>query len=112
MGLEPGLKDKVAVTTGANGGIGKAIALAYAEEGANLTLVARRPSPLEEVADSVSACGVQALPLAADITIGPPMPIGMYRGMSDRDVKAIVAYLRTVKPVRKAREVWHIPPKK
>lgn len=32
--------------------------------------------------------------------IGPPMPIGQYRGMSDRDVKAIVAYMRTVKPVR------------
>lgn len=32
--------------------------------------------------------------------IGPPMPIELYRHMSDRDVKAIVAYLRTVKPVR------------
>jgi mono/diheme cytochrome c family protein len=32
--------------------------------------------------------------------IGPPMPIGLYRGMSDTDVKAIVAYLRTVKPVK------------
>lgn len=32
--------------------------------------------------------------------IGPPMPIGLYRGMSDNDVKAIVAYLRTVKPVK------------
>jgi mono/diheme cytochrome c family protein len=31
--------------------------------------------------------------------IGPPMPIGMYRGLSDSDVKAIVAYLRTVAPV-------------
>jgi mono/diheme cytochrome c family protein len=31
--------------------------------------------------------------------IGPPMPIGFYRGMSDTDVTAIVAYLRTVKPV-------------
>jgi hypothetical protein len=28
--------------------------------------------------------------------IGPPMLIGLYRGFSDRDVKAIVAYLRTV----------------
>jgi len=28
--------------------------------------------------------------------IGPPMPIAFYRGMSDTDVKAIVAYLRTV----------------
>jgi mono/diheme cytochrome c family protein len=31
--------------------------------------------------------------------IGPPMPIALYRDMSDRDVKAIVAYLRRVKPV-------------
>lgn len=32
--------------------------------------------------------------------LGPPMPFGMYRQISDRDVKAIVAYLRTVQPVR------------
>jgi mono/diheme cytochrome c family protein len=31
--------------------------------------------------------------------IGPPMPIALYRGMSDDDVTAIVAYLRSVKPV-------------
>ena len=31
--------------------------------------------------------------------IGPPMPIGLYRKMSDRDVQALVAYLRQVKPV-------------
>lgn len=43
--------------------------------------------------------------------IGPPMPIGRYRGMSDRDVKAIVAYLRTVKPIRaqSPRSVYRIP---
>jgi mono/diheme cytochrome c family protein len=31
--------------------------------------------------------------------IGPTMPIGLYRSFSDRDAKAIVAYLRTVKAV-------------
>jgi mono/diheme cytochrome c family protein len=31
--------------------------------------------------------------------MGPPMPFGLYRGIADDDVKAIVAYLRTVKPV-------------
>ncbi|MFQ5912725.1 MAG: c-type cytochrome [Nitrospinota bacterium] len=43
--------------------------------------------------------------------IGPPMPIGFYRGMSDRDVKAIVAYLRQVKPVKNkvAKSVYRIP---
>jgi mono/diheme cytochrome c family protein len=34
--------------------------------------------------------------------IGPPMPIGHYRGISDEDAKAIVAYLRAVKPVKNA----------
>jgi mono/diheme cytochrome c family protein len=31
--------------------------------------------------------------------IGPPMPIGMYRGLSDTDVNAIVAFLRTLRAV-------------
>lgn len=43
--------------------------------------------------------------------IGPPMPIGQYRGMSDRDARAIVAYMRTVKPVRNkvAKSQYMIP---
>ncbi len=43
--------------------------------------------------------------------IGPPMPIGLYRGLSDRDVKAIVAYLRTVKPIKNVipASVYNIP---
>ena len=31
--------------------------------------------------------------------IGPAMPIALYRGMSDRDVQAIVAYLRSIPPI-------------
>ena len=34
--------------------------------------------------------------------IGPPMPIGLYRGLSDHDLTAIVAYLRTIPPIRSA----------
>jgi hypothetical protein len=30
--------------------------------------------------------------------IGPPMPINLYRAMSDGDVEALVAYLRAVPP--------------
>jgi mono/diheme cytochrome c family protein len=43
--------------------------------------------------------------------IGPPMPIGLYRGMSDSDVKSIVAYLRQVKPIRNEvkKSVYKIP---
>ena len=32
--------------------------------------------------------------------IGPPMPVESYRGLSDRDLAAMVAYLRTTPPVR------------
>ena len=43
--------------------------------------------------------------------IGPPMPIAFYRDMSDNDVRAIVAYLRQVKPVRNqvAKSTYRIP---
>jgi len=43
--------------------------------------------------------------------IGPPMPIGLYRDISDNDVKAIVAYLRNVKPVKNEipPSVYRIP---
>src|SRR5215469_6293003 len=43
--------------------------------------------------------------------IGPPMPIEFYRGMSDSDVKALVAYLRTVKPVsnKSEKSTYEIP---
>jgi mono/diheme cytochrome c family protein len=43
--------------------------------------------------------------------IGPPMSIGLYRGLSDTDVKAMVAYLRTVKPIKNVmpKSVYRIP---
>ena len=43
--------------------------------------------------------------------IGPPMPIALYRDMSDSDARAIVAYLRQVKPVanKVAKSIYRIP---
>jgi mono/diheme cytochrome c family protein len=43
--------------------------------------------------------------------LGPPMSFGWYKRMSDTDVKAIVAYLRTVKPVRNevTKSTYQIP---
>ncbi len=43
--------------------------------------------------------------------IGPPMPIGLYRGLSDTDVAAIVAYLRSVPAVKNAtrKSVYRMP---
>ena len=43
--------------------------------------------------------------------IGPPMPIGLYRGLSDNDVAAIVAYMRSVPAVKNtvAKSVYRMP---
>jgi len=43
--------------------------------------------------------------------VGPPMPIELYRKMSDSDLNAIVAYLRTVKPVanKVEKSTYQIP---
>jgi len=43
--------------------------------------------------------------------IGPPMPIALYREMADEDVNAIVAYLRSVKPIanKTAKSQYKIP---
>jgi len=43
--------------------------------------------------------------------IGPPMPYDLYRGLSDKDTRAIIAYLRNLKPVRNAtrKSIYKMP---
>lgn len=66
--LERTLKDKVAVITGAGPGIGRAVALLLASDGADLVLAARRPAPLEALAKEVqTATGRRALAIPTDI---------------------------------------------
>jgi NAD(P)-dependent dehydrogenase (short-subunit alcohol dehydrogenase family) len=57
-----------AVVTGASRGIGRAIALRFAEAGAEVALWARDAKALQEVADEVAALGGRALPTVCDVT--------------------------------------------
>ena len=59
------LQDKVAIITGAGSGIGNAIALRFAAEGARVALVGRRAGPLRESAEQI---GSSALDCPADVT--------------------------------------------
>ena len=62
------LDGKRALVTGASSGIGMGAAVALAEAGAKVTLVARRAGELEAVRDAIRAKGGQAEAMALDIT--------------------------------------------
>lgn len=61
------LHGRVAVVTGASGGLGRQFALALAGQGADIVLLARRMDKLESVAEEVRAKGVQALCVKCDV---------------------------------------------
>ena len=62
------LEGQVAVITGAGRGIGRAIALSYAREGANLTLAARSQPGLDEALAAATEIGADAIAVSTDIT--------------------------------------------
>jgi 3-oxoacyl-[acyl-carrier protein] reductase len=66
--MDTKLKGKVALVTGAGRNIGRAIALAIAQEGGDVVLISRTTGGIFAVSTEVSALGVKALPLQADIT--------------------------------------------
>jgi 3-oxoacyl-[acyl-carrier protein] reductase len=61
------LTNKVAIVTGAGRGIGRAIAIAYAAEGAYVVIAARSEDQLNEVADEISANGGNVLTVPVDL---------------------------------------------
>jgi len=64
----PKLENKIALITGAGRGIGQAIALAYATEGATLSLAARSATALEETAAACRKLGAEVLVTPTDVT--------------------------------------------
>lgn len=62
------LKDKVTVITGPAKGMGRAVTLAFAREGATLVLAGRDTAAIEPVAQEARALGVKAVVVTCDLT--------------------------------------------
>jgi NAD(P)-dependent dehydrogenase (short-subunit alcohol dehydrogenase family) len=62
------LGNQVAVITGAGRGIGRAIALTFAAEGADIVAVARTEKEIEDTCHEVEGLGRQGLAVPTDIT--------------------------------------------
>lgn len=81
------LKGRVALVTGASRGLGEGMALALAEAGADVALVARTKSSLEETAASVEKAGSRGFVIQADLSLS---------GEPDRVVRETVKQFRRV----------------
>jgi NAD(P)-dependent dehydrogenase (short-subunit alcohol dehydrogenase family) len=62
------LEGKVALITGASQGLGRALVLAYAKEGARVVINARSEESIRPVAEEIESSGAEVLALAADVS--------------------------------------------
>ncbi len=79
---EFGVEGKAAIVTGAGRGIGRAIATTLAEAGADVAVISRTGTQLEETAHMIERLGRKALPLQVDVSSEEQVEEGVRRVLS------------------------------
>jgi len=77
------LAGQVAVVTGAGRGIGRAVAVALAGDGAAVVLAARSARGLDAVAGEIAAAGGRAIPVATDVRQEPAVAAMVTRALAE-----------------------------
>jgi 3-oxoacyl-[acyl-carrier protein] reductase len=128
--MDLGLKNKVALVTAASRGLGRAVALELAQEGARLAICSRNIEALGRTAEDIhKRTGAQVLPIAADVTDGAQIerlvskavghyggidvlfanaggpPPGQFAQLSDEQWQSVVRLCRAVLPAMH-RQRW------
>lgn len=106
--MTPALAGKVAVITGGNQGIGRAIALGMSNAGASLAICARTAESLERVSEEVRALGVECLPMQCDVS-DPVSTDGMAKAVLDHfgNVDVVVANAGIAGAIRPMHEITY-----
>lgn len=86
----PALDGKVAIVTGASRGLGKAMALTFAREGAKVALLARTEEPhpriggtINETAEAIRAAGGTALPIRCNVGSAEEIGVAVQRTLDE-----------------------------
>jgi NAD(P)-dependent dehydrogenase (short-subunit alcohol dehydrogenase family) len=99
---------RVAVVTGASRGIGRATALALADEGFALGLVARSADALEETCTLVAARGGMAVAAIADVT--DPDAVHRAVGTLEKEAGPIAVLVNNAGTLQAVGPLWEVDP--